>query len=167
MEGIGLGRVVLQAVLTASLVLFAPLAWRGCDHAPVPPVPPSPPMPVPPSPAPRPADEHGGRLWDAYQSDGGPTKANTAAKAQLAAVYRMAAQVARDPAVKDGSMLLDRVKQGAKNLLDAEYLSALPTVRKAINGIVSDHLDQDELTPEKRTAAASLFESIAKSLGEF
>lgn len=106
-------------------------------------------------------------MWDSYQRDGGPTAANVRAKAQLIAVYRLAAQVAVDPQVTTGVTLLERVRKGMTSLIDADYLGALPETRKTINGIVSDHLEPDELTPAKREAAAKLFEAIAKSLGEF
>ncbi len=79
----------------------------------------------------------------------------------------MAATITNDQSVTTGVTLLDRVKLASKNILDAEYLSALPKLRAAINGVVSDQVDPDGLTDESRASIAKLFGDIATALGGF
>jgi hypothetical protein len=154
---------------TLAAVLVALGSFFGLQRV-VPPVPgpgPSPAPIVPPAPAPRPADPFDAKLYDAYAADGGPTAANAAAKDQLAAVYRAAAQASRDPAIATGEDLAKKVSETAKTLLGRHYLTGLPTLRVACNSTVIDTLDAGPLTDASRSTAADLFARIADALGRF
>jgi hypothetical protein len=104
------------------------------------------------------------KLKAAYDADPGAGKAEAAKT--LAELYRQAAALAADPAVRTAGDLLGRVKKAAEALAPG----ALVGVRKAVAEELAKVLPGDAgdgLTAAHRQAAAGLFGRLAAALDSF
>jgi hypothetical protein len=123
------------------------------------------PAPVPPpAPPPPPDDPLAKRLKAAYDADPAPQKAE--AKKDLAELYRQAARLAADPAVRTAGDLLGRVRKAAEALAPG----ALVGLRKVVAEELAKVLPGDAgeaLTAGHRVAAAELFSKLAAALDSF
>jgi hypothetical protein len=123
--------------------------------------PPGPPPTPPPGP---PADPLRRRLADAYAADPDPGKGE--ARKDLAELYRQAAAVAADPAVRTAGELNARVRKAAESLAAGK----LPGVKRIAGEELARALPADageDLTPTHRKAAADLFGRLAAALDSF
>lgn len=122
------------------------------------PVPPPTPPPVPP------ADPLRQKLLDAYAAETAAGKAE--ARKDLAELYRQAAALAKDPALKTAGELNARVRKAAEALAPG----VLAGVRRVAGEELGRVLPTDpaaELTPAHRSAAADVFGRLAAILDSF
>lgn len=121
---------------------------------------------APPGPGPKPpdppADPLRARLKQAYDADAGAGKDRAAL--DLAELYRQAAALAADPAVKTAGDLLRRAKAASDILVGSDELVA---ARKVVAAELAALFPADgELTAAQRTAAAALFTRLGTILDE-
>ncbi len=129
------------------------------------------PGPPPPAPDPKPVDALKRKLREAFEKDGSPT----AAARQLAALYRLAVDLARDPAVGTTQSLRARVNEAAESLMkefppDASGVRPLKTLRGVVAEAWTEAVgktDDSPITPDERKAAANLFGRLAEILDGF
>lgn len=113
---------------------------------------------VPPNP-PKPADPLAAALRAAYAADAGPEKAQQLA--DLAELYRQAAELAADPACLTAAELVERVRAAAKVL----KIDGLAQVRRLVAAEVAAVFPEDAaLTAESRAAARALFLRVHAAL---
>ena len=123
-------------------------------------VPPGP--PVPPAPPVPPDDALARQIRDAYEASTEPDKADT--RANLVALFKVAAQAAQDPATATTADLIDRVAQASNVLIGKDKLAG---VRKLFVADLAAAFPEDTaLTPETRTKAAQLFQRYAAILSQ-
>jgi hypothetical protein len=111
-------------------------------------------------PGPRPVDALAKKLRDAFAADKG--KKDDALS--LAALYRQAATLARDPGVPSSGELLRRVREASATLVGPD---ALPGLRTVVAGELAAALGRPSdlaLTDAQRQACADLFAKLAAIL---
>jgi hypothetical protein len=125
---------------------------------------PKPPAPVPP----KPDDPLKTKLKSAYDADPAAPDARRASALDLAALYRAAADLARDETVGTSGELLAKVGAAAVSLLkDPPGARKLAAVRRVASGELAALLPTDApLTADQRAATAALFLKLASALEE-
>lgn len=127
------------------------------------------PGPPPPAPPPTPVDPLKGKVLAAFEADGKPADAAH----QLAALYRLAADYAKDPEVKSTSALKTQINTAAADLMkqfppDASGVRPLRHVRDLVAAewaAAVGKADDEPITKAERDAAAALFGKLAEILG--
>lgn len=124
-----------------------------------------PPAPKPPDPKPLPSDPLRDRLKIAFDAAAGTAAQKREWSRDLGALYRAAAKLCADPSLGTASQLKTKLAEASKALIGE---GALREVRQAVAGELALVLPttEGELTGEQRTAAAALFELLAKHLEE-
>ena len=131
------------------------LADLGLAGPVTPPGPVNPPVPIPP------ADPLTRKLWDAYRSDAGATKADDLAT--LVELMRQAQTLADDPALATVGALAGKVAAAA-TILAKDRLVGVRSVLKA--ELATAFPDDGPLTPMVRSGAKALFAKLQVALTE-
>jgi hypothetical protein len=115
----------------------------------------------PQPPPPPPNDPLRAKLKAAYDAD--PAAGKAEAAKTLAELYRQAAALAADPAVRTAGDLLGRVKRAAEKLAPNALVGLRKVVAEELAGALPTDAGED-LTAAHRAAAAGLFGKLAAAL---
>ena len=120
------------------------------------------PGPLPPAPPPKPVDELKQKVQAAWKADGGTREMC----AQLAELYKLAAQLAQSESVPSTAELLRQVREAASFLTEGAMQKTRQLVAEELRKALGKSTD-DPITDVERKAASELFAKLATILEGF